>query len=114
LRVVGGLVDIGAYEYHEYQFCDVNTLTLDNEVMDSGGDNYSSEVGIDTNGTVIISSGADVVLTAPVIQLNPGFRVESGAQLLIRDCLVNNLLIYNEKNLKIHDHLPPCNFIWKI
>ena len=84
LRVVGGLVDIGAYEYHEYQFCDVNTLTLDNEVMDSGGDNYSSEVGIDTNGTVIISSGADVVLTAPVIQLNPGFRVESGAQLLIR------------------------------
>jgi curli biogenesis system outer membrane secretion channel CsgG len=46
--------------------------------------NYSSEVGIDTNGTVIISSGADVVLTAPVIQLNPGFRVESGAQLLIR------------------------------
>jgi uncharacterized protein YfaS (alpha-2-macroglobulin family) len=31
----------------------------------------------------------------------------------IRDCLVNNLLIYNEKNLKIHDHLPPCNFIWK-
>lgn len=31
----------------------------------------------------------------------------------LRDCLVNNLLIYNEKNLKIHDHLPPCNFIWK-
>ena len=84
LRVVNGTVDMGAYEYHEYESCDVNTLTLDNEVMDSGGDNYSSEVGIDTNGTVIISSGADVVLTAPVIQLNPGFRVESGAQLLIR------------------------------
>jgi hypothetical protein len=36
---------------------------------------------------------------------------EGGVKL--RDCLVNNLLIYNEKNLKIHDHLPPCNFIWK-
>lgn len=31
----------------------------------------------------------------------------------LRDCLVNNLLIYNAKNLKIHDYLPPCNFIWK-
>jgi hypothetical protein len=42
LRVVNGTVDMGAYEYHEYESCDVNTLTLDNEVMDSGGDNYGS------------------------------------------------------------------------
>ncbi len=84
LRVIGEVVDIGAYEYHEYEFCDVNNLTLDNEIIVPGGDNYSSEVGIDTNGIVTISSDADVVLTAPVIRLNPGFSVESGAQLLLR------------------------------
>jgi hypothetical protein len=84
LRIVGGLVDIGAYEYHQYESCVVNNLTLDNETIGPGGDNYSSETGIDTNGTVTISSDADVVLTAPVIQLNPGFNVERGAQLLLR------------------------------
>lgn len=84
LRVVGGVVDIGAYEYHEYEFCDANQLTLDNEDIGPGGDNYSSEVGISTHGSVNISYDADVVLTAPVIQLNPGLKVESGAQLLLR------------------------------
>lgn len=70
--------------YYEYEFCDVSQLTLDNEDIGPGGDNYSSEVGIDTQGTVTISSDANVVLTAPVIQLNPGFQVEYGAQVSIR------------------------------
>lgn len=83
-RVVSGVVDIGAFEYHEYEYCDMNQLTLDNETIMPGGDNYSSEVGIDTQGNVIISSGADVILTAPVIQLNPGFKVEPEAQLLLK------------------------------
>lgn len=84
LRIISGVVDIGAYEYHEYEFCDKKQLTLYNETIGLGGDNYSSEVGIDTQGAVIISYNADLVLTAPKIHLNPGFKVESGAKLLLR------------------------------
>lgn len=84
LRIVGGVVDIGAYEYHKYESCDKYQFTLENEDIGPGGDNYSSEVGIDTLGSVIISSVADVILTAPIIQLNPGFTIEAGAQLLLR------------------------------
>lgn len=88
LRVVGGVVDIGAYEYHKYESCEKDQLTLYNEDIGPGGDNYSSEVGISTLGSVNISYDADVVLTAPKIQLNPGFQVKTGAQLLIRAQLV--------------------------
>ena len=72
-----------SFSQSAYVFCDENKHTLTN-TLGPGGYNYSSEVGIDTQGTVIIRSDAAVVLTAPMIQLTPGFRVESGAQLSIR------------------------------
>ena len=69
------------------ELCYESKLTLTNE-LGPGGVKYSSEVGIDTQGIVTIASNAFVVLTAPVIQLNPGFNVEYGAQLIMKAQLV--------------------------
>lgn len=73
-----------------HEVSDVNQITLNNKNLGPGGYNYSSEVGIDTQGTVIISSDAYVALTAPVIQLNFGFKVEYGANLIIRTQSANS------------------------
>lgn len=81
--ITGACTITAGFSQTSYQFCDKNNRTLSNTIG-PGSYNYSSEVGIDTQGTVIIRSDANVVLTAPKIQLKPGFQVKTGAQLLIR------------------------------
>jgi hypothetical protein len=82
LRVVNGIVDIGAYEYHEYESCDVGPLVFSAETFDAGGDHHLSEVSIATEGSVEILSTADVMLRAPILSFGPGFRIETGAQFM--------------------------------
>jgi hypothetical protein len=82
LRVVNGIVDIGAYEYHAYESCDVGPLVFSAETFDAGGDHHLSEVSIATEGSVEILSEADVVLRAPFLNFGPGFRIETGAQFM--------------------------------
>ncbi len=82
LRVVNGIVDIGAFEYHKYESCDVGPLVFSAETFDAGGDHHLSEVSIATEGSVEILSEADVMLRAPFLSFGPGFRIETGAQFM--------------------------------
>ena len=82
-QITGACTVTASFSKTAKEFCDETRRTLTNTIG-PGGYSYASKVGIDTEGTVIIRSDADVVLTAPLIQLRPGFRVESGARLSIR------------------------------
>ncbi len=84
LRVINGIVDIGALEYHEYESCDSGPglLAFSGSTFDAGGDHHESEVGIATEGNVEMLAEAEVVLRAPLLSFGPGFRIETGAQFL--------------------------------
>jgi len=77
-RVIGGIVDIGAYEY--LGPCSPAPVTINPQTFDAGQHKRSSEHSISTSGAVEIANGADVAFVAPTIALGPGLRIAEGAR----------------------------------
>ncbi len=59
--------------------CQATAMTIGPEVFGTGIQSRASQQSINTQGAVVVQSGADLTFRAPVVRLQPGVRVAAGA-----------------------------------
>lgn len=85
VRPQGGGYDIGADEYESCPDCSGVEVTLDEAVFAKDTTcECEAEISMIIGTDVVVQTGATVTFRAPIVRLTPGFRVENGAVVNIR------------------------------